>query len=385
MKKNNIYPKVVTGLFCAFLGIGTLSSIFFPKKAFSDTENRYLAKLPEFSWESLKSGEFGKDYEEYLSDQFPLRNEWIGLKTEAEIARLNKEINKVFLGKDDFLIEALYKENIDKDLYDKNIERLTVFSNMQAERLGKEHIKIMLVPSASEILKDELPKYAAPFNQDELLNKLSENGLGDIMTSVREAFLVRDDRDKLYYKTDHHWTSYGAYRGYEAWAESMGIKPLSIESFERNVVNKDFLGTIHSKLNVPVKTDEIEQFIPDNKPEWEVYYDGADKCFNDLYNYSALDTKDKYKFFLDGNHGLTKIVNPSVKNGRKLVIIKDSFAHCFTPFAALHFEETWMIDLRYFNGKLNQYIEDEGFTDILLLYNIPGFIRDRNISKLTWK
>ncbi|MDO4439279.1 MAG: DHHW family protein [Eubacteriales bacterium] len=385
MKKNNIYPIIVTILFCAFLGILTLGSIFLPKKAFSDTENRYLAKFPEFSWEKLKSGEFGREYEEYLSDQFPFRNSWIGLKTEAELARLNKEINKVFIGNDDFLIEALYNEDIDRELYNKNIDRLVVFAREQADRLGKEHIKIMLVPQAAEILKSELPKYAAPFNQEEVLKLLSEKGLSEMLLPVRDAFLERDDKNQLYYKTDHHWTSYGAYRAYETYADSIGIEAFSLESFDRNIVNKDFLGTIHSKLNVPVEADEIEQFVPHNKPDWEVYYDGQDKRFNELYNYSVLDTKDKYRFFLDGNHGLTKIVNPSVNNGKKLIIIKDSFAHCFAPFAALHFEETWMIDLRYFNGKIGQYIEEEGFTDILLLYNIPGFIKDRNISKLTWK
>ena len=66
MKKQSLYPAVITGLFCAFLGCGTLLSVFLPKKGFSETENRYLAQLPQFSWDSLKAGKFGTDYEKYL-------------------------------------------------------------------------------------------------------------------------------------------------------------------------------------------------------------------------------------------------------------------------------------------------------------------------------
>ena len=98
----------------------------------------------------------------------------------------------------------------------------------------------------------------------------------------------------------------------------------------------------------------------------------------------ALNTRDKYRVFLDGNHGRTKIENPAQYSGRKLLLIKDSYAHSFTPFAALHFDETYMVDLRYFNGKVSNFIEEQGITDVLVLYQIPGFIKDVNVSKLTW-
>ena len=102
MKKQSFYPAVITGLFCAFLGCGALLSVFLPKKGFSETENRYLAQLPQFSWDSLKSGKFGTDYEKYLSDQFPFRDDWIGVKTAAEQIQLKKEINGVWLGTDQY-------------------------------------------------------------------------------------------------------------------------------------------------------------------------------------------------------------------------------------------------------------------------------------------
>lgn len=394
MKKHDFYPAIVTGLFCAFLGCGTLLSIFSPKKAFSDTENRYLTQLPKLTWDSLKSGKFGTAYEEYLSDQFPFRDNWIGVKTAAEQAQFKKEINGVWLGDDQYLIEALYDEDINQTLYDKNLERLALFASRQSEFLGSDHVRIMLVPSSSEILTDKLPPFASPFDQARVSADLASKGIESLLVPVREALLdayslnadssSNSSRVGLYYRTDHHWTSSGAFTGYAAWAASIGITPFGLSDFSIETVSKDFLGTIHSKLNLPIAPDSIELYRPLKEPEWNVYYDGSNEPSHSLYAMDALNTRDQYRVFLDGNHGLTKIEHPAQTSDRKLLLIKDSYAHSFAPFAALHFDETYMVDLRYFNGKVSSFIEEQGITDILVLYQIPGFIKDVNVSKLTW-
>lgn len=389
MKKQSLYPGIITGLFCAFLGCGALLSVFLPKQGFSETENRYLAQLPKFSWDSLKSGKFGKDYEEYLSDQFPFRDNWISVKTAAEQLQLKKEINSVWLGKDQYLIEALYDEDIDTELYEKNLGKLSAFAKKQEKLLGTQHVRIMLVPSSSEILTDKLPPFAHPFDQTTATNALTQSGIGPLLVPVHEALSAANSSSNalpngLYYRTDHHWTSTGAYVGYTAWASSMGFTPLALSDFTIETVADDFLGTIHSKLNLPITPDSIELYRPLKEPDWNVYYDGNSQPFHSLYSMDALNTRDKYRVFLDGNHGWTKIENPASPSNRKLLIVKDSYAHSFTPFAALHFVETHMIDLRYFNGKINNFMEEQGITDILVLYQIPGFIKDVNISKLAW-
>lgn len=389
MKKHSLYPAVLTGLFCAFLGGGALLSILLPKKSFSETENRYLAQFPIFSWERLADGTFGIDYERYLSDQFPFRDSWIGIKTAAEQLQMKKEINGVWLGSEQFLFEALYPEDIDRVLYKKNVERLSVFSQTQEELLGFPHVRIMLIPSASQILTEQLPAFASPFQQNQLVADLEKSGISSLIVPVQDALSSADadpqlsDR-KLYYRTDHHWTSAGAYITYRAWADSLGLKPWSPDDFTVETVSKNFLGTIHSKLNLPIKPDSIELYRPLEEPQWRVYYDGSREPSHSLYSIEALKTRDQYRVFLDGNHGWTKIVNPSQPSDKKLLIIKDSYAHSFAPFAALHFGETHMVDLRYFNGKIGSFIKEQGITDLLVLYHIPGFMKDANISKLGW-
>ena len=143
----------------------------------------------------------------------------------------------------------------------------------------------------------------------------------------------------------------------------MGFKPLSPSDFTVETVSGNFLGTIHSKLNLPIKPDSIELYRPLEEPEWNVYYDGSSEPSHSLYSMKALQTRDQYRVFLDGNHGWTKIENPAQPSDKKLLIIKDSYAHSFAPFAALHFGETHMVDLRYFNGKISSFIRDQGITD----------------------
>lgn len=402
MKKKNKYPAVLTGLFCAFLGCGALASVFMPKKSFSETENRYLAQPPSLTWQSLKSGVFGTEYETYLSDQFPFRDQWIGIKTAAEQLQQKKEINGVWLGKDHYLIEAFYQEDLDPELSGKNLERLCQFVRIQESLIGNDHVRIMLVPSSSEIMTDKLPPFAAPFSQAAVTDRLKEEkGIDKMLVPVRQALSDAKGQTSslsapegagskttaeqgLYYRTDHHWTSLGAFTGYQAWAASLGLDSFEPSDFQQETVSDHFLGTIHSKLNIPVQADSIVLYRPKKEPVWSVYYDGSDSPVPSLYSMEALNTRDQYRVFLDGNHGWTKIKNHSQADGSRLLIIKDSYAHCFAPFAALHFEETHMIDLRYYNGKISNFIKEQGITDILVLYQIPGFLKDRNVSKLTW-
>ena len=203
-----------------------------------------------------------------------------------------------------------------------------------------------------------------------------------MLVPAKKALLEEKEPFPLYYKTDHHWTSHGAFTAYRAWAESAGFTPFSRSDFAIETVTEDFSGTILSRLNIPAKPDSIELYKPKNEPEWSVFYDGGAEPVHNLYAMDALNTRDKYRVFLDGNHGLTRIVNPQAEGTRKLLVIKDSYAHSFVPFAALHFPETIMIDLRYFNGKAGELIRDQNVTDVLILYQIPGFLKDRNIGRL---
>lgn len=386
-KKNFSGDRAVTFLFLGFLGAMACLGAVMPQKAFSEAENKYLQKRPEFSLEALLSGSYGKKYEQYLSDQFPGREGWIGLKVLTERLALKEDVNGVYFGKDDYLIEKFDAEEIEGELLERNIERLAGFVTEVKAAMGQDHVRVMLVPSASQILEDRLPPLAAPYDQSRVTQMLwNALPLDDVVLPVEEQ-LKSGGTEPLYYRTDHHWTARGAFLGYRLWAKSMGLAPWDEEQFVIRTVSSEFHGTIHSKLNIPWPYDSIEVWQPKAPQDYLVSFDGEEETYDSLYFPKALAGKDKYSIYLDGNHAVTKIENRSLSGGereKKLLIIKDSYAHSFAVFAANHFGTVYMADLRYLNVNLKDWMEEQEITDVLVLYQIPGFSKEKSVSRLVY-
>lgn len=391
-RRSRSQGRAVTFLFLGFLGVMAFLSAIMPQKGFSETENRYLQKRPEFTLEALFSGSYGKKYEQYLSDQFPGRDGWIGLKVLSERLALKEDVNGVYVGKDDYLIEKFDEEDIEGELLDRNIGKLAGFVTEAEEAMGQDHVRVMLVPSASQVLTDRLPLLAAPYDQGRVTERISEaltEAGGDPAGVVLpvEAYLKSFHQEPLYYRTDHHWTARGAFLGYRLWAQSIGAVPWEKEQFTIRTVSREFHGTIHSKLNIPWAYDSIEVWEPKVPQDYRVSFDEEEKVYDSLYFPEALEGKDKYAVYLDGNHAITKITNRGLdgeEKEKKLLIIKDSYAHSFAVFAANHFGTVYMADLRYLNVNLKDWMEAQGITDVLVLYQIPGFAKEKSVTKLVY-
>lgn len=382
LQKNK--EKLYLFIFLGFLSSLALIHLIKPQRAFSESENRYLQKRPHFSVASMLDGSYSKAYESYMSDQFPQRNRWVGLKVLSERIQGKRDVNQVYFGKDDYLLEKYNREDLETEQLDKNLEAIGVFTNRYQEQLGAEHIRVMAVPGAAQIMTDKLPAMAAPYDQSIIIGRLKGIVGGELIVPA-EAQLKQHNQLDLYYKTDHHWTAVGAYYGYYAWAQSIGLTPLEIEEFTIKTVNQSFLGTVYSKVNIPHKPDRMQIFEPHNQKQYQIFYDGGNEPHELFYNYQALAGKDKYSFYLDGNHGLAEIIcsNPEpAAQGKKLLILRDSYAHTFAPFAAGHFETTYLIDLRYYNLSLEQFIEENQITDILLLYQVPSLSKEMIAEKI---
>lgn len=386
MKKRSFNWILALGFPALLTGMGILGAVL-PSKGFSESENRYLQKKPEFTWQALMDGSFGEKYEAYLSDQFPGRNGWVGVKTLAEQLGGKADSNGVYFGKDGYLIEKFETEDLEGEQMDRNLLTLAKALGRMVQEYGDQHVRVMLVPGASQILTDKLPLFAAPYRQELVVEKLLAEGDFQKIVVPVEAALGQHKDEEIYYRTDHHWTSLGAYYGYAAWMESLGQVPWEADRFAVSTVSRDFYGTLQAKVQGWRRPDEIDLYQPVEPVAYKTEYDATGVWSDGLYQYGALETKDQYSVFLDGNHGLTRIRNmaePGSGNsqGKKLLMIKDSYAHSFAPFAANHFEETVMVDLRYFNMDVEAFAREEGVTDILVLYRIPGFAVEKTVSKL---
>lgn len=379
-----IYGRIA--FFAAAVLILTFISLLWPDKGFSEAENRYLQQRPQFTLASLVSGAFTSKYDTYLSDQFPFRDQWVQLKTTADILQLRQDSNQVYFGKDGYLLEKFDVGDFDPELLGKNQQRFVQFVEKYETLLGGGRVKVMLIPSAAQILKEKLPVFAPSYDQAGIYGPLQER-LGTEVVLPLEQALPAHREEYIFYRTDHHWTVDGAYEGYRVWAQSIGADAWDKEEFTVELLASDFYGTIQAKVGTGVQPDEMYRYLPKASMDYRVRYDLAGDTEDSLYELAALDTRDKYRVYLDGNHGLTEIETNSSNpvfdgTGRRLLIVKDSFAHSFAPFAANHFEKTMMVDLRYYNGSIEELVRQENITDVLLLYQAVNFAGDRNLSKL---
>ncbi len=367
MKKNTIFVT----LYFAVLALCAGLTFFLPAKTFSPNENRVLAQSPELTANTLLSGEFQSDLDSFLSDQVPLRDWWIQNNTAIKKLLGKTEINGVYLGKDGY-----YFQKFTDDSY-SSAKRNVVFALMgefvQAQSVP---VTVMPVPTPSVILEDKLPANAPQYDADGTWNALNLAVGDEHFIDLRKAF--DQSSSQLYYRTDHHWTAQGAYLAYVNYCKARSMDPKSMEEFELKTVSDQFYGTIYSKvLDSAAKPDTIE--AASKLPSLQVKYDGKD--VPGIYHEEKLAEKDKYAYFFGGNPGKVEL-KTDVNNGKRLLIIKDSFANSMVPYLLSEYEEVVMIDLRYFNGQVSQIMEESEITEVLFLYEMTNLLTDNGIAKL---
>ena len=347
----------------------TVADFFAGDRLYSEAENRILASRPEFTLQGLFGGSFTSDYEEYVTDQFVGRDKWIAIKTMTEIALWKKEINGVYLGADGYLLEQHLPEQYTVSQEAKKTAMLG--------RLAQDwNAMVMLVPTADNVMRFRLPPNAPSYDQRRLLERASQMVDDSRYVDVYQA-LQGHAQEEIYYRTDHHWTSLGAYYGYLAWAEKTGKEPFPYQVTNMVTVSEDFLGTLHSRLNLDWRKDRIQYFRETDQQAVQVVYDlqtQKDSCYEPAY----LETKNQYGFFLDDNHAFIEIHTEN-RNGESLFVLKDSYANCFIPLLLPHYEHIYVVDLRYFKGRLYGLMEQYGTRkemDVLVLYNCVHFLED---------
>lgn len=375
MNKRQSYSSVI--LFCVLIFGFTAATVIKSSSEFSETENRVLAQRPKINLNAILNGEFEEDYVEYMTDQFILRDGWIGLKTSVEKILLKKESKDIYFADDDYLIEK-HTGIFTTDMAQRNMRSLAQFTENYTKQFDAQHISVMIIPNAADILKNKLPYFASPYDEEEYLKQISNLLPKNVWFDA--ASVLREHTDEeLYYRTDHHWKTLAAFYVYQQWAKEQGFYVPELTDYNIETAADNFEGTIQSKLGIKTKGDTIELFHPKREIGYTVYKDNVQQA--SLYDYPALNTKDKYAVYFGGNQPFIKIHTQS-ESKRKILIIKDSYANCFIPFMLKEFTDIDIFDLRYTNQKLSELIADEGYTDILILYNAAGFAEDMSITKL---
>ncbi len=364
MNRQIVFSTLILGLlFC--LGITAL----FSKKSVSEMENRSLSTVPSVTkLADMGYSDYEKALETGLSDQWPLRTSLVELSVLVRRALLSDEVNGVYIGKDGYYLEAIKESDFNYDRLERNLKSISDY----CEGLGLP-LKALLVPTAGTILKDKLPHGATIYESGKAY-RLAREYLADSLIDVRNTLSVASDEGRqIYYRTDHHYTTYGAY---------LCMKELtgSEEEYRYNMVSDDFLGTLYSKAILPgAKKDTIEAVkISDDVVAYNGLPDG-DKNILEIYQADKLSGKDKYTYFFGGNPGLVTIEGTGKGN---LLIIKDSFANCLTPQLTDKYKKIIMVDLRYYSGSMIDLAKSQRIEEIFLIYEMSNFAEDQNMFKL---
>ncbi len=341
-------------VFLFLLGFGILIWTL-PRAEFSENENRTLASAPEIDANSIINGRFTADVADFFSDHFPFRDFFVELHSNAELV-LQGEANEVINGKNGVLV-------IRPEISVKHLKNLSETTN--AINKFTEDFENMELESVTAI---------APFPievQEISMPKLWSNAyLPDVTKNIKSAISLKrslDGKENVWYKTDHHWTTYGAYLAYANLGEYFGYTPYEPHDFSVETVSESFYGTVYSKSG-------LYSTPPDTLELWR--YAGDEK----FYDMSFLSKKDKYAVFGGGNHG--HLTYDSDAEKPRLLIIKDSYANAVIPFLARHFSLE-VVDPRYFYGDIYEIAKK--CDKVLFLYGAASLLTDTDLVRLTLK
>ena len=354
--------KLTISIFIIFIFSLATMNIFIEDINYSENENRYLQQFPKFSIERLVDGKFTSEFEEYIQDQMAYRNIFIKTKAYFNNIILQKiENNNIYIGENTMVNQFILN---DKDLMYQNIETINKLDL---------NIDVMLIPNASAF-ESEINEMAYNTNQEELLNEIYNS----LNKNCIDVYSVLEGQDNIYYNTDHHWNSKGSYLGYQAYCND---KSITAYDYTFSEVTNDFKGTLYSKSGMfNFEGDTLSTVNELSNVDVNVLIDNKeyDKLFFDEY----LDEKDKYSYFLDGNHSYVEITNNEISDDSSILIIKDSYAHIFIPYLVNNYKNIYVVDLRFYQNAVSDLVYEKSIDEVLLLYNVESFVSDNNISLL---
>ena len=374
-RQRKVQEKLVGIIFILTLFLFLIINVIVPDREKSVQENRMLATKPKFRLSSLISGDYDEKFEAYMDDQFVGRDMWRKLKVTVDRIGGSRLENGVYIGTNGQLLEQI--EVADENHLAANIKAIKSFSESQS----KIPVRMMLVPDAANVLNHSLPALAKPEDQTQMFSMVRKD-LGDSVEWIDVSTeLNKHKTEKIYYKTDNHWTTLGAFYAFQAAAPSLGIEGDLSGKYVSYAVSDSFNGMLASKSGVNLgEKEQIDIYVPtEEDTDLIVDYVDEGKRSTSLYDSSKLKEKDQYTVFLGGNSSLLDIRTVSTST-KRLLLVKDSFANSFIPFLTPYYREIVVVDPRYYSGTINDLMDSYRISEVLFLYSGNTFFKDNNIS-----
>ena len=363
--------KALPILAALFLLIVSLSMLLSPTKEFSESENRALTQWKAPTLSSVANGSYFAHLRDACADQFPLRNAFCALKAHTERLLGKRENNDVLFGKDGYLIAKCEYDTL--RVATQNLDAIDAFQKRSALP-----VTTLLVPRSVDLLDEQLPAFFEP--SDDIYDVIRQSKLAD-PSLLSEVLQSNAHARQIFYRTDHHWTTEGAYLAYTALAPLLGVTPYREDFFAPATVSKSFRGTSDSKIGgVSKQADTITLYRYKDDDSFLVIDEQTGESRMGFYSLDALREKDQYRVFLGGNTALLSVRSTLTQSRPHLLLIKDSFANSLVPFLALHFNLT-LVDPRYDTTPLSELISTHDFDQILILHGIDTLATDPSLAR----
>lgn len=371
-KKSELLCPVV---FCVFIGLMAILLLLSDGSEYSQREKRYLAQAPVISVESTLDGSCQKSLESWVEDQFPLRDTYVAVNSYWMLATGRNALQNTYFAKDDYLIKKPAASDL--TMFRTTMERFDAF----AEKCDLQSTLVM-VPDHGWLQADRLPFAAEHYLDDECFQTARSLLKNVDVLDFRNALLQADDMEAVCYRTDHHLTAWGNYSLYRAWCESRGVTAREKKDYKIEETT-DFYGTAWSGSGYWLTDPDKIQLWDNGQSVTVTITDGGEEpvSTDGVFYRDHLKELDKYPVYLDGNHCQVDIINPDADGGT-LLLIKDSYAHCFVTFLTEHYSRIIMLDLRYYRGSISDFVVQNEVDELLFFYGTSTLLSDTNSAWL---
>ena len=378
-KKGAFISVIMIWLFCLIIfGVSGLHLVMQDNK-FSESENRVLSEFPKLSFATIADGSFMSDFETYLTDQFPFRDGIISLKTFADRIVGKNEENGVYIGNNGYLFDSR------TPLENKRAEEIAKAGLGFKEKHKNLNTAFVLIPNSTYVYSEYLPKYLEMPDQKKIINKIHKKIDDESILWPDTAKILKGKAadTQLYYKTDHHWTTRGAYLIFKeiclAWGLEKDAKAID-KKFSFYEVSNTFEGTLASKSGVHDTADTIEICVPEkSEGTYVANFESSGENTASLFFKDKLQQKNHYEIFMGGNYD--KVIISTVSSSKKsLLLIKDSYANCMIPMLTPYFSKIVVIDPRYLTDSLDSIIKENDFSHVMYLYNVNTLLEDNSLA-----
>ena len=364
-KQNDIFT---IGVLVGALLIFAVVNLFAQVGLFSAKYQEESSKAPEFTAESYVSGAFALKYEEYLKDCFRNRAKWQTLWGNLRMLAGMKDVGGVYLGREDTYLMQRPSEDVTERMEQRALDALAALT-------GESGAMAMLIPTSDSVWADRLPAYADSYDQKAFLDKAEERIGKESWVDVCGA-LTEHAGEEIYYRTDPHWTSLGAYYGYLSWWRHSGkLLPYYFEPDAAVTVTEEFRGELSSMSGLKIRGEAMKVFSETMRQHPVLLYDTGERA-KGYYREEFLESEDPYRYFLGEDTGFVEI-RTGYERPSSLLVIRDSYANSLIPLLAPHYQKIYLADPRFYEGGteeiLNRFGQEEDL-EILVLCSVPGWL-----------